>query len=191
MDVEAGRPCNAHFSTIRTLAGHARMCHEAEITSPLRLGLSVGEIVGTDLATAEGVGAMAGEGAAGVDVKDTKQSSRDGPGNIAEDPADTDAEAGPSNTMYVSGHAPVSTVSTPAAMVTPVAVSNQVNVEGMVTRSKSAMAPPLTRRISPAYPADGFQIPPLSPHGSPTRMWLNQKVTPHLLEGMKFVAAHQ
>jgi len=187
MDVEVGRPCDAHFSAIRTLAGHARMSHGAEITNPLRLGPGPGEIEGTDLMAAEGLRAMAAEGlramvgeeAVGVGAENARQSSRDGAG------------ARPLNTTYFSGNAPAPTVSTPAAMVTPVAALNQVNVEGMVTRSKSAKALPLTRCTTPAYPAGGIQIPPLSPHGSPTRMWINQKVTPHLLDGMKLLAAHQ
>ncbi len=138
IDVDTGRPCNAHFSAIRTLAGHARMSHGAEITDPPRLGPGPGEIVGTDLAAVEGVGALAGEEAAGVEVENARQSSRDDAEDIAEDPADIDAEADPSNSMQLSGNAPTAFASTSAAMITPVAASNQIDVEGMVTRSKSA-----------------------------------------------------
>jgi COMPASS component SDC1 len=28
-------------------------------------------------------------------------------------------------------------------------------------------------------------------HGSPARVYLNQKVTPHLLEGVKYLAVHE
>jgi len=34
-------------------------------------------------------------------------------------------------------------------------------------------------------------IPPANPSGSPTRVYLNQKVTPVLLEGMKWIAANE
>ncbi len=34
-------------------------------------------------------------------------------------------------------------------------------------------------------------IPPANPHGSPTRVYINQKVTPYLLEGMKWVALNE
>lgn len=30
-----------------------------------------------------------------------------------------------------------------------------------------------------------------NPHGSPTRVYLNQNVTPHLLEAMKHLAVHE
>ena len=39
--------------------------------------------------------------------------------------------------------------------------------------------------------------PPFAPpdkpaaHGSPTRVYINQNVTPHLLEGMKYLAAYE
>lgn len=34
-------------------------------------------------------------------------------------------------------------------------------------------------------------IPPAHAHGSPTRAYINRTVTPHLLEGMKWVAANE
>ncbi|GAM88513.1 hypothetical protein ANO11243_065460 [Dothideomycetidae sp. 11243] len=45
---------------------------------------------------------------------------------------------------------------------------------------------------SPSPPA-GSTAPPERPaaHGSPTRVYLNQNVTPHLLEGMKYIAAYE
>ena len=41
--------------------------------------------------------------------------------------------------------------------------------------------------------ASAMSVPPEKPntHGSPTRVYLNQAVTPHLLEGMKFLAANE
>ncbi|KAF2674734.1 hypothetical protein BT63DRAFT_19003 [Microthyrium microscopicum] len=30
-----------------------------------------------------------------------------------------------------------------------------------------------------------------NPHGAPVRIYLNSKVTPHLLEGVKYLAAHE
>jgi COMPASS component SDC1 len=41
--------------------------------------------------------------------------------------------------------------------------------------------------------AANFIAPPsvANPHGSPVRIYLNQKVTPHLLEGMKYLATHE
>ena len=30
-----------------------------------------------------------------------------------------------------------------------------------------------------------------NPHGAPVRIYLNSKVTPHLLEGVKYIAAHE
>ena len=36
-------------------------------------------------------------------------------------------------------------------------------------------------------------MPPMKsvPHGGPTRQYLNQNVTPHLLEAMKYLAAYE
>ncbi|KAL1303659.1 hypothetical protein AAFC00_007014 [Neodothiora populina] len=58
-------------------------------------------------------------------------------------------------------------------------------------------AAPVTARESSTRPSS---IPPTSgiappdrpsAHGSPTRVYLNQMVTPHLLEGMKYLAAYE
>lgn len=58
----------------------------------------------------------------------------------------------------------------------------------------SAPTPPAMRESSrtSSLPPAGF-APPERPnaHGSPTRVYLNQHVTPHLLEGMKYLAAYE
>ncbi|KAK5141137.1 hypothetical protein LTR16_002657 [Cryomyces antarcticus] len=43
----------------------------------------------------------------------------------------------------------------------------------------------------PQQPVTFLPPPAPNPHGSPTRVYLNQNVTPHLLEGMKYLAAHE
>lgn len=55
-----------------------------------------------------------------------------------------------------------------------------------------------TTSITPAArPSPAPQsLPPLPPkdpsaHGAPTRVYLNQKVTPYLLEGMKYLAIYE
>ncbi|KAJ9625920.1 hypothetical protein H2203_004689 [Taxawa tesnikishii (nom. ined.)] len=51
-------------------------------------------------------------------------------------------------------------------------------------------AAPTTRHGS--NPPASFQPPERpNPHGSPTRVYLNQNVTPHLLEAMKYLAANE
>lgn len=53
-----------------------------------------------------------------------------------------------------------------------------------------AATAPLTRPSS--IPPASFAPPEKpNPHGSPTRVYLNQNVTPHLLEGMKYLAANE
>ncbi|KAK3065074.1 hypothetical protein LTS18_011535 [Coniosporium uncinatum] len=68
----------------------------------------------------------------------------------------------------------------------------------------AAAAPPSSTTPAPAalatnaraspHPTTSTPAPPPSqpnPHGSPTRVYLNQNVTPHLLEGMKYLAAYE
>lgn len=192
MDGKPGRPCNANFSTQRALAGHARTVHGAETTYPDRLGSETGEIMGTDLAIAEVVGAAAGEDSAKVEEENATQTARDDDtANSAEVPAVEIAEDGPSPTVYHFENTAAVTASAPAGVDTPVPAYNQVDVEGMVTRSKSAKKLPATLYTIPRYPPDGLEIPPLNPQGSPTRAWLNHKVTPHVLDGVKILVAHQ
>ncbi|KAF2151838.1 hypothetical protein K461DRAFT_321993 [Myriangium duriaei CBS 260.36] len=56
---------------------------------------------------------------------------------------------------------------------------------------------PVSATSTPArtssQPPQGIIAPPEKPaaHGSPTRVYLNQNVTPHLLEGMKYIAAYE
>ncbi|GAB7354709.1 hypothetical protein MBLNU459_g5126t1 [Dothideomycetes sp. NU459] len=60
----------------------------------------------------------------------------------------------------------------------------------------SAPTPPSAAAAPPTRPSS---IPPTliappekpNPHGSPTRVYLNQNVTPHLLEGLKYLAAYE
>lgn len=58
----------------------------------------------------------------------------------------------------------------------------------------SAPTPPAVRESSrtSSLPPAGV-APPERPnaHGAPTRVYLNQNVTPHLLEGMKYLAAYE
>ncbi|KAF2682529.1 hypothetical protein K458DRAFT_405779 [Lentithecium fluviatile CBS 122367] len=71
---------------------------------------------------------------------------------------------------------PIKTEPTPqAAPVTPVAAPT-----------------PTPTRNSP-HPSSGPQQAPThaNPHGSPTRVYLNQNVTPHLLEAMKHLATNE
>ena len=53
---------------------------------------------------------------------------------------------------------------------------------------------PRTSSLPPSTPSAGATLAPPpapSPHGSPTRVYLNQNVTPHLLEGMKYLAVYE
>ncbi|QDS73050.1 hypothetical protein FKW77_009578 [Venturia effusa] len=56
---------------------------------------------------------------------------------------------------------------------------------------------PTTSTTPAARPSPAPQsFPPLPPkdpsaHGAPTRIYLNQKVTPYLLEGMKYLAVYE
>ncbi|PNS20874.1 hypothetical protein CAC42_2805 [Sphaceloma murrayae] len=52
---------------------------------------------------------------------------------------------------------------------------------GSTTPARPASQPPTTLNL-PDKPV---------PHGSPTRVYLNQNLTPHLLEGMKYLAAYE
>ncbi|KAE9969668.1 hypothetical protein EG328_006721 [Venturia inaequalis] len=58
------------------------------------------------------------------------------------------------------------------------------------TTPTTAMTP--AARPSPA-PQSLPPLPPKDPsaHGAPTRIYLNQKVTPYLLEGMKYLAVYE
>ncbi|KAI9710133.1 MAG: hypothetical protein M1820_002935 [Bogoriella megaspora] len=53
--------------------------------------------------------------------------------------------------------------------------------------------PPRPSSNTPTTPAPITLVPPPAPnpHGSPTRVYLNQNVTPHLLEGMKYLAVYE
>ncbi|KAF2716737.1 hypothetical protein K431DRAFT_298393 [Polychaeton citri CBS 116435] len=59
-----------------------------------------------------------------------------------------------------------------------------------------ATPPPATTAAPPLRPSS---IPPSAPsrpekpvaHGGPTRQYLNQNITPHLLEGMKYLAVYE
>ncbi|KAF2436366.1 hypothetical protein EJ08DRAFT_728896 [Tothia fuscella] len=53
-------------------------------------------------------------------------------------------------------------------------------------------AQPLCRPLTPAR-GTATPAPPTqpNPHGSPTRVYLNQNVTPHLLEGIKYLAVYE
>lgn len=55
--------------------------------------------------------------------------------------------------------------------------------------------PPASTTPSAPPTTSTSTIPPLPgkpvPHGGPTRQYLNQNITPHLLEGMKYVAAYE
>lgn len=83
----------------------------------------------------------------------------------------------------------------------------QVQTSLTASHSHSAMArnagttPSGTRQSTPgaatgsstslnALPPSAI-IPPANPHGSPTRVYINSKVTPTLLEGLKWVAANE
>lgn len=47
-------------------------------------------------------------------------------------------------------------------------------------------------RAASAHPDPGFTMPAEAvPHGAPVRQYLNTKVTPSLLEGMKLLAKDQ
>ncbi|KAI5218631.1 hypothetical protein AUEXF2481DRAFT_90973 [Aureobasidium subglaciale EXF-2481] len=57
----------------------------------------------------------------------------------------------------------------------------------------SAPTPPPAPPTRPSSIPPAVSLPPEKPHahGSPTRVYLNQAVTPHLLEGMKYLAAYE
>ncbi|KAF2234448.1 hypothetical protein EV356DRAFT_501661 [Viridothelium virens] len=53
---------------------------------------------------------------------------------------------------------------------------------------------PRTSSNPPTTPSAATSLAPPpapSPHGSPTRVYLNQNVTPHLLEGVKYLAVYE
>lgn len=58
-----------------------------------------------------------------------------------------------------------------------------------VTRASTPSAGPTPGAASSLPPS--AIIPPANPTGSPTRVYINQKVTPVLLEGLKWVAANE
>lgn len=77
-----------------------------------------------------------------------------------------------------------------SALTAPVAPLPTAQIQAPV----SAPTPPAVRESSrpSSMPPAGI-IPPERPnaHGSPTRVYLNQNVTPYLLEGMKYLAAYE
>ncbi|PVI08169.1 hypothetical protein DM02DRAFT_608247 [Periconia macrospinosa] len=83
-----------------------------------------------------------------------------------------DVEMADSNPTPTEPTPQVPTVATPVAAATP-----------------TPAAAPTPSRNSP-HPSTSSQAPTQPyPHGSPTRVYLNQHVTPHLLEAMKHLAA--
>ncbi|GAB7341409.1 hypothetical protein MBLNU457_7660t1 [Dothideomycetes sp. NU457] len=114
-------------------------------------------------------------------------------------------QAGQSNGTVVHDEAPIA----PVTQIVPQAPAEQATapptaakivpdapVEETTPRPPAQVAPvaqivstPPTRNSSqpPAF------LPPEKPvaHGSPTRVYINQNVTPHLLEGMKYLAAYE
>ncbi|KAF2836378.1 hypothetical protein M501DRAFT_997146 [Patellaria atrata CBS 101060] len=83
-----------------------------------------------------------------------------------------------------------STISLPAgpptatAPVTPV-VSTPPSITAPAQASQARSSPHPHTQASVPVPKTA------NPHGSPTRVYLNQKVTPHLLEGMKLLAVNE
>jgi len=71
--------------------------------------------------------------------------------------------------------------------------ASQTPLQPQPTPTPIAMAPArssphpgvTTQNATPAPPSQP------NPHGSPTRVYLNQNVTPHLLEAMKHLAVHE
>ncbi|TKA72204.1 hypothetical protein B0A55_06965 [Friedmanniomyces simplex] len=67
------------------------------------------------------------------------------------------------------------------------------NLQPPVDRLPTAAAPPAsqpTTRASSIPPPPPVRTQPVA-HGGPTRQFLNQHITPHLLEGMKYVAMQE
>jgi len=98
----------------------------------------------------------------------------------------TDIEMKDDRTIQQSSGSPA-TAATPDAS-TPLAQA------ASRSQPQSRAQSPLVRS-SPHVPAtNNATIAPPSvanPHGSPVRIYLNTKVTPHLLEGVKHLAAHE
>ncbi|CBX95496.1 hypothetical protein IAQ61_004321 [Plenodomus lingam] len=87
----------------------------------------------------------------------------------------------------------------PAAVPAPAPTTNTTTTTATLATQPSApssaptpahtLAAPASSRNSP-HPSTAAQTAPTQPipHGSPTRVYLNQNVTPHLLEAMKHLA---
>lgn len=74
---------------------------------------------------------------------------------------------------------------------TPLAASTATG-ELAVSQQQTSLAPTATMaRAASQSPATFAPPEKPNPHGSPTRVYINQNVTPHLLEGMKYVAAYE
>ena len=98
-----------------------------------------------------------------------------------------------SPTNVVSMQQPAADAVPPPDSTAPVPVMSQTQASTFTatpTPASTYTAPVATRpsSIPPATLA-----PPEKPaaHGSPTRVYLNQNITPHLLEGMKYLAAYE
>ncbi|CAI6271750.1 unnamed protein product [Periconia digitata] len=80
----------------------------------------------------------------------------------------------------------------PPAQVPEVSEAPTIEVPAVATPAAAPPTPaaaPTPTRNSP-HPSATSQAPSQPyPHGSPTRVYLNQHVTPHLLEAMKHLAA--
>lgn len=60
------------------------------------------------------------------------------------------------------------------------------------TEHPSTSSQPQSRPLTPARASTTLPPPTQpNPHGSPTRVYLNQNVTPYLLEGMKYLAVYE
>lgn len=60
-----------------------------------------------------------------------------------------------------------------------------------VAAAATPPAPAATHRPSPIPPPPAARPDKPVAHGGPTRQFLNQNITPHLLEGMKYVAVYE
>jgi COMPASS component SDC1 len=59
------------------------------------------------------------------------------------------------------------------------------------TAAAIPLAPAPTARASAAPPPPPMKTEKPVAHGGPTRQFLNQNITPHLLEGMKYLAVYE
>ncbi|KAI0196854.1 hypothetical protein F4808DRAFT_439432 [Astrocystis sublimbata] len=80
----------------------------------------------------------------------------------------------------------------PAASPAPAPAPVQAPARTGTPKQENANTATNTSRAASAHPDASFTMPAVAAqHGAPVRKYLNTKVTPHLLEGMKLVAKMQ